>query len=304
MAMSNEDALFKMEKLNTENYHSWKFSMKMFLIGKDLWEIVQGTEVLPREAVVGSEAQKKFVRRCNLALATICLNVTNNLQVYVRSVTTAKEAWDVLAKHFEENTLTKKIFYRRKLYNARMEKGTEMQTHVNYLKTISEHLEAIDDKVEEKDLVIILLSSLPEEYNHLVTALETIAEDKLTSWTYVRDRVIAEYDRKYGDSCSKGSRSNDALFADRKKGKGGHYQNGNQNFKTKKYDKYKNNLSCHTCHQKGHFSRECPTRKKDNVAGSGNGYVAQVSGNIVNVSTPEFALETGGDQDENWWIDS
>ena len=297
MAMSNEDALFKMEKLNTDNYHSWKFSMKMFLIGKDLWEIVQGTEILPREAAVCSDAQKKFVRRCNQALATICLNISNSLQVYVRSVTTAKEAWDILAKHFEENTLTKKIFYRRKLYNARMEKGTDMQTHVNYLKTISEHLEAIDDKVEEKDLVIILLSSLPEEYNHLVTALETIAEDKLTSWTYVRDRVIAEYYRKYGDSSSKGGQTDGALFADRKKGKGGHNQN-------KKNDKYKNNLSCHTCHQKGHFSRECPSKRKDNVAGNGNGYVAQASGNMSNVSPPEFALETGGDEDESWWIDS
>ena len=25
---------------------------------------------------------------------------------------------------------------------------------------------------------------------------------------------------------------------------------------------------------------------------------------MLNVSTPEFALETGGNEDENWWIDS
>ena len=113
--MSNEDAFFKMEKLTSENYHSWKFSMKMFLIGKDLWEIVQGNEVLADTVDANSEEARKFNKRCNIALASICLNVSTNLQVYVRSVLHAKEAWDVLAKHFEENTLTKKIFHRNRV---------------------------------------------------------------------------------------------------------------------------------------------------------------------------------------------
>ena len=43
----------------------------------------------------------------------------------------------------------------------------------------------------EKDLVIILISSLPDDYNFLITALETIAEEKLT-WDYVRDRLLHE----------------------------------------------------------------------------------------------------------------
>jgi len=39
---SQEDIGFKVEKLSGENYHSWKFQMKMYLIGKDLWDIVTG----------------------------------------------------------------------------------------------------------------------------------------------------------------------------------------------------------------------------------------------------------------------
>ena len=49
--------------------------------------------------------------------------------------------------------------------------------------------EAIDDRIAEKDLVILLISSLPEEYNYLISALETIAEDHLT-WDYVRDNLF------------------------------------------------------------------------------------------------------------------
>ena len=61
-----------------------------------------------------------------------------------------------------------------------MVKGINMTGRINYLKTLAEHLEAVDDAVLEKDLVIILISSLPEEYNYLITALGTIAEEKLT----------------------------------------------------------------------------------------------------------------------------
>ena len=35
-----EYSSFKVEKLATENYDVWKFNMKMYLIGNDLWEIV------------------------------------------------------------------------------------------------------------------------------------------------------------------------------------------------------------------------------------------------------------------------
>ena len=49
-----------------------------------------------------------------------------------------------------------------------------MTNHVNEIKTISEHLEAIGDPIAEHDLLIILISSLPEEFNYLITALETI----------------------------------------------------------------------------------------------------------------------------------
>ena len=42
----SDETSLKMEKLNTGNYHNWKFQMKMYLIGKDLWDIVQGEEIL------------------------------------------------------------------------------------------------------------------------------------------------------------------------------------------------------------------------------------------------------------------
>ena len=176
---SGEDNNFRIQKLTGENYYNWKFDIKMLLMGKDIWDIVTGDEVLDENAT--NRETKSFKKRDNSALSTICLSISQDLKIYVRSAKTSKEAWDSLANHFEEKTLSKKIMYRRQLYALRKENDeTTMTEHINKLKTISEHLEALDDAVLEKDLVMILISSLPEDYNNLITTLETLPEEKLT----------------------------------------------------------------------------------------------------------------------------
>ena len=188
---SEENMMFKMEKLTSDNYHNWKYTMKMYLKGKGLWTIVTGDEVLAEDA--DDATKRTFAKRADLALALIGLNVTKGLQIYVRNEETAKGAWDKLATRFEKKSLSKIISYRRKLYEVRAVKNTDMHAHTNYIKTVAEHLEAIGDIVAEKDLAVVLLSSLPDKYAHLVTALETATDpDDLTCDT-VRDRVLNEY---------------------------------------------------------------------------------------------------------------
>ena len=77
---------FKFEKLAAENYHTWRFNMKMYLIGKDLWAIVTGVETLTEGAT--ADQKKQFKKRENVCLATICLPISTSLQIYVRSATT------------------------------------------------------------------------------------------------------------------------------------------------------------------------------------------------------------------------
>ena len=98
---SDEIAGLKVEKLNGDNYHNWKFQMKMHLMAKDVWEIVTCDETLPDDASPGERIE--FRKRESIALATVCLSVVTDLQIYVRSAVTAKELGKILSNILKGN---------------------------------------------------------------------------------------------------------------------------------------------------------------------------------------------------------
>ena len=195
----------------------------------------------------------KFEKRQNLAFSAIGLGVKKDLQIYVRNCKTAKDAWDALGSRFQKKGLVKKVELRSKLYGTRLPSGGDMLTHVNNIKSISEQLEAVEDPVAEKDLVMILIASWPREYNNLITNLESVDETKLT-WSYVRDRCIAEYERRI--SSRQESKDEKALLNT-------FHESSKNNQKPGKgrgrgeLQKQKEKL-CHYCKDPGHVIRNYP----------------------------------------------
>ena len=308
-----EETTIRIAPLTADTYHSWKFNMEMSLIGKDLWGIVEGTELLPGHA--NDQQRAAFRKRDNKARSMICLSVATDLQIYVRGSKSSKEAWDRLANHFEEKTLSKKVFYRAKLYHAVLEKGKSMEAHINNIKTIADHLEAIGDPQSEKDLVMILMTSLntSPEYHNLITALETLKEENLT-WDYLRDRLITEYERK--KEITKNPQNgevnvNGALFV-----------GGGENSRNKSCGKNNNKkFKCHYCNETGHFIRDCPKKKEDckkkeeslksqeenaSFCNSTTSKFSKMKVSEFNGFSPEFALHVNVNEDKNerWLLDS
>ncbi len=133
-----------------------------------------------------------------------------------------------------------------------------MQAHINHIKMIADQLTDVDDEVAEKDLVYILLSSVPDTYHNLITTIETLSEEKL-SWEYVTDRLLHEFERRK-ESRGKKSSTDSALFAgnlppwkknQQKKGGKGYSEQG------------KTDKKCFHCHEKGHIKRDCPKLKEE-----------------------------------------
>ena len=105
--MSSNEEMFRAAKLTADNYHNWKFSIKMMLIGRDLWEIVEGSEVLPEEAT--PKQTQEFRKRVNKALSLICLSVSDNLQICAFS----------MRKVVKRHGTAYRTILKRKLYRGR-----------------------------------------------------------------------------------------------------------------------------------------------------------------------------------------
>ena len=66
---SAEDNNSRVQKLTGENYYDWKFDMSMLLIGKGVWDIVTGDEVLDEGAT--NKEKLNFKRRENVVLSYV-----------------------------------------------------------------------------------------------------------------------------------------------------------------------------------------------------------------------------------------
>ena len=77
----SEDSLtaFNFQKLGSDNFVEWKFSMQMYLTAKSLWEIVTGEETVAETA--SEEEKLKFKKRHNLAFSVIGLGVKKDLHI-------------------------------------------------------------------------------------------------------------------------------------------------------------------------------------------------------------------------------
>jgi hypothetical protein len=82
----------------------------------------------------------------------------------IRKLKNAKDIWETLKEFHQKSTLSNKVSYLKKLCRAKLKDGVSMEAH----------LFSFDLQFE------FILSSLPDSYDVLVTALEARPEKDLT----------------------------------------------------------------------------------------------------------------------------
>jgi len=74
-----------------------------------------------------------------------------------------------LIKLYEVKSLHTLIFLKRKLYTLRMSESTIMTDHINHLNTLFAQLSVADFNIVENKHLELLLQSLPNSYDQLIT---------------------------------------------------------------------------------------------------------------------------------------
>ena len=82
-------------------------------------------------------------------------------------------------------SLSNKLYLKKQLYGLRMNEGTTVLEHLNFFNKIISELLTVDVKIDEEDKVLILLCSLLESYDHIITTMlyskETLILEDVTS---------------------------------------------------------------------------------------------------------------------------
>ena len=239
--MASASGLASIEKLNEQNYDLWKVQMKSVLVFNDMWSVVDGSELKPQENA--SDWTKKDAK----ASALINLSISYGQLNHVKNAKTSKEAWDKLQTVFESKGPVRKAALYKKLLRMEKKDGISMTQYVSDFSYMAEQLTDTGIEIPEDLLSIMLLNSLPTEFENFSIAMES--RDDIPKLENLKLKLIEEEARQ-SDRAVKISNIDEgnALFT----------KNRARSNPRKFFGK------CFVCGKFGHKSQDCTTKTSQN----------------------------------------
>ena len=162
--------VYQIEPLTGAKNYVWKIKMMDILTGQDLWEYTEGTITQPSELVARAAWKKKD----RMVLSAIQLRVANKMLVYIASSTMAKEVLDTLKSSLEAQGALRIVQAWQKLFWSQCEDDTLTEEHIRTLHGYQEELHSLGQKIKWEELCIILLTSLPENWNNYIASIDAM----------------------------------------------------------------------------------------------------------------------------------
>lgn len=267
----------RIDKLNSNNYRSWKFNMKMALVQRELWKHVTGEAVRPVE---DENEIERFNRKEEKALAAIALSVEPEQQGHIIDCETASDAWEALKKVFEPTSRPRILQLKKQMVSIQLKSDESMTSYLGRIKTCSDSLKEAGYEIKDEDLAYTMLSGLPDSYEGIVMTLANLDDSKFKS-SEIKGILLSEYDRRAAKGTSETSQQKEAYHQTKK--------TSHQNPESRREER-----KCFKCGKQGHIAKNC-----------------RVSNVKVNYKTnahkhkDTFLLEVNNTQlDDCWLIDS
>lgn len=163
--------------------------MQLYLKNEKCWDVINERN---RPDDISERRWYKMEQRANYLISVM---IQDNQLPIIKRADSARDAWIELCKHHRKSSFSSKIRLLRKRYHEILPTNGNMEDHLSKLMEYYDELCEIGHVIDEQQLVSIILTSVGDDYDHLVTALDCRNENELTL-DMVKCKLMDEYDRK------------------------------------------------------------------------------------------------------------
>ena len=228
MAAQSSTSLVAMPQLTGVNFSSWFFRVRLFLEKEGVSEVLD----IELDSIKEENAKTAFKKNDVKARHIIVQCVTDKHIEYIREASTAKAMMEALKNIFERKSCLSKMFVMKRLLKMKFS-GGELQDHFVQVELLLRELEALGTKLDDTDKACYLLLTMPERFNVVITALETL--NKTITFDFVKNRLL-DAEMKLKETTFE-DKDTECSFA------------------------AKNDNGCFECKSKEHFRKDCPKLK-------------------------------------------
>ena len=163
--------------LDGKNYDAWCIQMKVIFEMQDVLDIIMaGLQELEKDA---GEAQKRMFRESKkldykaIFLIHQCMDPQKFAKIV--SATSAKQAWDILAKVYVGSERLKRVkmqTLKRQFELLQMKEKEGVAEYLNRVQGLSNQMMACGANLKDQDLVEKVLRTLSSRFDYVVVAIE------------------------------------------------------------------------------------------------------------------------------------
>ncbi|CAD7087797.1 unnamed protein product [Hermetia illucens] len=218
--------------------------------------------------VVDSEVPDEITEEWKIAERTaksvIVEYLSDSFLSFAKEEHTTKEIISDLDAIYGRKSVATQLALRKKLLSLKLQGDTKLIKHFTNFDDIIRDMLAAGAKLDETDKVAHLLLSLPNSYDAVITAIETLSDDSL-SLAFVKTRLLdheVKLTNEGRNLCEQVLHVENVSYNKKKfKQKGAmnksDFNRHNNKINKLKFPKNTRKFECHHCGRKGHIKKDC-----------------------------------------------
>ncbi|EOY34202.1 Uncharacterized protein TCM_041944 [Theobroma cacao] len=165
--MVTSSTKYEIEKFNGRNDFSlWCVKMCALLVQQGLLKALK-----EKEHLLSNLSNGEKDNLMEKAHSAILLALSDEVIREVTDEESAIAVWLKLKSIYMTKSLMNRLYIKQRLYTLKMSEGTSVNTHIDEFNRVILDLKNIDVKIEDEDLALILLCSLPPSYENFMDTM-------------------------------------------------------------------------------------------------------------------------------------